>query len=66
MDAKRTREAIKIRRKIVALFSRAQLDKLSGMPKPWLADLATVKQSVMIRWPEVEIRKEFLALMDKA
>lgn len=66
MDAKRTAEAIKVRRKIVGVFSRSQLERLSGMASPWLADTATLKQTIMTRWPQAEIQNEFTALMNKA
>lgn len=66
MDAKRTKTAIAIRRKVIRLLDRKTLDRLSGMPKPWLADAATVRQAVMIRWPVEAVKAEIGALIDKA
>lgn len=65
MDAKRTKEAIRIRKKIVSLFSRSQLEKISGMPSPWLANTETLKQTVLTRWPEIAIRDEIAVMLDK-
>lgn len=66
MDAKRTAEAIKTRKKIVGLFDRPTLDKLSGMPSPWLANKDFIIQTVMTRWPEDAIKEEFEKLLRKA
>lgn len=66
MERKDVAKRAVVRRKIVNLFDRVTLEKLSGMPSPWLADTATLKQTVIIRWPATMLAIEVQRLLDKA
>lgn len=54
------------RKRIVGLFARPALERLSQMERPWLADTATLKDTVVLKWPVSKIEDEFNIIMRDA
>ena len=63
----RTHESvIRQRKAIVRLFSRNTLEKLASFEKPHLANTVSLRDNVVILWPEQRISEELQHLMGLA
>lgn len=54
------------REKICNLFNRGDLEYLSGVEKPWLADTKHLRESVIERWPAEKIQEIVLTTLNRA
>lgn len=59
-------KSLKMRCKIIRLFDRNELEKLSGMSSPWLANADTLRHAVAVKWPEDQIKAQLEAMMKVA
>lgn len=47
----------KMRRKLLKLFDRKDLETMSRRPAPWHADRATLETEILAAWPHDEIEE---------
>lgn len=61
-----SRERERIRKRLLSILSRNQLEELSGLERPWAADRSSLLKYALARWHGEEVEEAVRVLIRRA